>query len=350
MTNLIQDRPTELDSIDNYTLLPPLPVSIDLSASLHDFLNFDIHDLDGVQPIETKYIKDEPGFIEVNPSEAQLDKYEKDNVKFQMISVIVNAFGFKEVNGVMVGKPYSVSLKPMKKMGKISTVTPSFLRQLKLDELKENDWVYMGFNPFQQSYQMYGQYSTFISGSQYKMHPDMIGFVFNTYALSTKWEYDNICLPELKNSNEFLSAKYRKFRIRRYFKIFENLTPRKIWGCDSPIELFLLHALEKEDLNPEIQTALFENGETYPSLHHMISDNRRESEIRQITDADFYFPEKKFAIFCDSRSHHRSLKAKQKDERIDSELLNLGIRSLRISGSEIVNNPFNCVNLIKENL
>ena len=37
----------------------------------------------------------------------------------------------------------------------------------------------------------------------------------------------------------FTREKFLKYRIKRYFKTFSNQKPRKIWGADSPIELFL---------------------------------------------------------------------------------------------------------------
>lgn len=347
MSKLITNRPEKLDNLEFYNKLPLLPLHIDLDSSIHDFLKFDIWGLDGLQPIEKKYLSKTSRFFGVNPSEELIDTYEKEGINFQLIHIIVNMYGFEEKDGVIIGKPYSISLKPMEKRGEIDEVSPKFFKHFDMEKLRNNDNVYFGFNPFSQSYQIYGNCNFFMSA---ELHTDMIGFVLNTYALATEWDFEQVCIPPMPDCNKYLTNKYKKYRTRRYFKKFDDIRPRKIWGCDSPIELFLLHALNAKDLTPEIQTALFEDGSTHPSLHQMIASNSQASEIQQITDADFYFPDSKLAIFCDSNAYHRSKKAKAKDFKIDKKLNNLGIRCLRIMGTDIINDPFKCVETIRLNL
>ena len=306
--------------------------------------------LDGVLPVEGKHLEEAGRVFGVNPSEELVSIYERESVHFQLINVIVNLYGFEEVDGVLMGKPYSISLKPMEKRGKVTKQPPSFFRNFDMEGLRSQDNAYLGFNPFTQSYEMFGSYSTLIAAGPLKAYSDMIGFVLNAYALATKWSFDQICMHAMPYCNEYLSEMFKKYRTRRYFKKFENIRPRKIWGCDSPIELFLLHAMNAKGFFPEIQTALFEDGSTHPTLHQMISANSKECEIRQITDADFYFPEHNLAVFCDSNAHHRSKRAKEKDARIDGELKGLGIRSLRVMGTEIIEDPYNCVDLVEKNL
>jgi very-short-patch-repair endonuclease len=69
-----------------------------------------------------------------------------------------------------------------------------------------------------------------------------------------------------------------------------------------------------------------------------------------LTKADFYFPDHRLVIFCDSAKHHRSKKAKQKDEAITDKLKNLGFNTLRIPGPMIVNDFNNALNLVVEKL
>lgn len=350
VSNLIKARPKILEELSLYNELPVLPVSIDIAITVHDFLKFDIDDLDGAQPVQEKYLAEAGRVFSVNPSEELISIYERENVHFQLINIVVNMYGFEEVDGVLMGKPYSISLKPMEKGGKITNKPPSFFRSFDMEALRNQDNAYLGFNPFTQSYEIFGSYSTLCSLRPLKTHSDMVGFVLNTYALATKWDFDQVCMPAMPDCNKFLSEKFKKYRTRRYFKKFENIRPRKIWGCDSPIEIFLLHAMNAKGLIPEIQTALFEDGSTHPTLHQMISANSRECEIRQITDADFYFPENKLAVFCDSNDHHRSKKARKKDAKIDGALKDLGIRSLRMMGTEIIEDPYVCVDKIVNEL
>jgi len=53
-----------------------------------------------------------------------------------------------------------------------------------------------------------------------------------------------------------------------------------------------------------------------------------------ITAADFYFSDKKLAIFCDGKKFHNI----EKDNRINAKLSDLGIRNIRFSGKEITEN------------
>ncbi|WP_075201113.1 hypothetical protein [Serratia marcescens] len=346
MAELIKDRPFDLEAIPFYREMPQKPLRFDIGSTVHDFLEIDLNELDGLQPIEGRRLSKDSLVFGVNPSEDLLNSYERDNVEFQMINVIVNIYGIKEDNGVLVGKPYSISLKPMEKRGKVTTNPPSFFRHFDLEFLRQQDYFYKGFNPFTLGYEIFGNYSSLISKGPLTGHTDMLGFVINTYALANKWDFKDVLLPAMPDCSNFLREKFSKYRTRRYFKPFENVKPRKIWGCDSPIELFLLHAMDSRGLSPEIQTALFEDGSTHPSLHQMISANSKESEIRQITDADFYFPEQRLAVFCDSNAFHRGKLAGKKDARIDSELNDLNIKTIRVTGREIIDSPYACVNRI----
>ncbi|HIE1342257.1 TPA: hypothetical protein ACXJUU_001699 [Serratia marcescens] len=350
MAELIKDRPVALDGIPFYKEIPKKPLTFDIGSTVHDFLKIDLDDLDGLQPIEARRIPENSPVFGVNPSDELLASYERDNIEFQMVNVIVNIYGIKEVEGVLVGKPYSISLKPMEKRGKATLKSPDYFRNFDMEILKGIDYVYKGFNPFTLGYEVFGNYSSLMSGGFLTGHTDMLGFVVNTYALANKWDFKDVCLPEVPDCNKFLREKFFKYRTRKYFKHFDNVKPRKIWGCDSPIELFLLHAMNDRGLSPEIQTALFADGSTHPSLHQMISSNAKESEVKQITDADFYFPEKRLAVFCDSNAFHRGKKAERKDTRIDTELNELNIKTIRIMGREIIDAPYECVNKIIQHL
>lgn len=50
-------------------------------------------------------------------------------------------------------------------------------------------------------------------------------------------------------------------------------------------------------LTPEIQTIITKDGLTIPSLHKLWENSRSRKRLNTITDADFYFPEKKLAVF-----------------------------------------------------
>jgi hypothetical protein len=153
----------------------------------------------------------------------------------------------------------------------------------------------------------------------------------------------------LIGENKALLVDYRKFRVSRYFKDFKTTKPIKIWGCDSPIELFLLQAMSQLGLNPRIQTLIFPDGSTFPSLQSMWEGGlRTKKQSKIITEADFFFENEKIAVFCDSVAHHTSEHAVAKDSAIDQKLANLRIRSIRISGADIMASPIECAKKVRE--
>jgi hypothetical protein len=153
-----------------------------------------------------------------------------------------------------------------------------------------------------------------------------------------------------QNNDLLIIEKYNKYRIKRYYKAFSDVKPRKIWGCDSPIELFLIQALAEKNLFPIIQTLIFKNGYIFDNFFEMIKNNIFIKGDELITEVDLYFPDAKLAIFCDSTRFHRGTKNQDKDSIIDLELSRLEIKSLRLSGKEIIENLSKCVEIIIEKL
>ncbi|MBW3691704.1 endonuclease domain-containing protein [Aeromonas dhakensis] len=345
----IENRPEELYTLPHYKSLPHLDVEIDLEGIIGDFLSYDIFDLDGTQPIEYRHSKANNDVLTVNPSEASLEIYRKEGVRFQLIHVVVNAYGFKEKDGVLHAKPYCISLKASTKRGEVSEVSVDYLKGFDLEQINKTPKHYLGFNPFKNAY---GFFTVGSVPSNQKIESDMVGFVYRTYALATKFNTREVLTPGIPSIMDHVQARrdYEKYRETWYFKRFTKDKPRKIWGCDSPIELFLLQAMDREGLCPDVQTIICEDGLTVPSFHKLWENNRSRRRMKMITEADFYFPSKKLAVFCDSKKHHSSEDAIKKDKAIDVKLEAIGITSLRISGVDIVDSPFKCASRVREML
>lgn len=345
----IENRPKELYDLPHYKSLPHLEVEIDLEGIIGDFLAYDIFDLDGTQPMELRHSKVNEGILTVNPSEKSLEIYQKEKVLFQLIHVVVNAYSFKDQDGVLHAKPYCISLKPSTKRGEITEVSVDWLKGFDLDQINKTPKHYLGFNPFQNAY---GFFAVGSVPSDQTIESDMVGFVYRTYALATKFNTREVLVPKIPSIIDHVQARkdYEKYRENWYFKKFTKDKPRKIWGCDSPIELFLLQAMDKEGLRPDLQTIICEDGLTVPSFHKLWENNKSRRRMKMITEADFYFPSKKLAVFCDSKKHHTSEDAIKKDKAIDVKLEAIGIKSLRISGVDIVNSPFKCAARVMDKL
>lgn len=344
----IQNRPKELWTLPNYVGLPDEPFEINLKYSIGEFLAHDLFDLDGNQPVEGEIMKLTGGLIEVNPANEAIYFYKERGDEFKMINVVVCCYAFERIDGKLIGLPYHISLRPAQKNGKPQTTGPELLRKLDLTRVLEGFPRYMGYNPFSSAF---GLYVIGESPIGENICSDVVGIVYKSYFLASKYNDKDVCDPGLCTSllgeSKGVLTDYRRFRFDRYFKDFKNITPLKIWGCDSPIELFLLQGMSSLGLRPEIQMIIFSDGSTFPSLQNMWERGKRTKAFaKKITEADFFFEEQKIAVFCDSVAYHSSPEAIAKDEAIDRKLEAVGIRSVRVSGRDIAESPIGCAKRI----
>ncbi|SFK64190.1 hypothetical protein [Azotobacter beijerinckii] len=352
----IQNRPKELWEFPNYSSLPDEPFQINLASAAGEFLANDIFDLDGVQPLESAVIKLSNEFFEgvpvvhLNPSKEAIDLYKARGDTFQMINVVVCCHSFERRNGKLYGLPYHVSLYPAQKKGIPASVSAEWINSVDMERVFDGRPQYIGYNPFSKAFGIYAVGGFPASKS---ICSDTVGFVYNTYFLASNYERSDVCDPGLCTSllgdNRGIIGDYRKFRLSRYFKSFTKVVPIKIWGCDSPIELFLLQAMNQTGLNPKIQMLIYPDGSIFPSLQSMWEGGARTSRLsKTITEADFFFENERVAVFCDSVAHHTSAEDRAKDHAIDSKLEKIGIRSIRVSGKDIAESPVSCAAKIKE--
>lgn len=343
---LITNRPKQLLEIENYTELPKLPTKFNYS-SLPAFLNVDLLTLFGIMPKTTDLVKNTQFMFDTQPSEKEVEYYRKRNSKFQIISVVANIHTFKKVNDELVSAyPYSISTVAGTKRGLPDLCSIELLNKLNLEAISQRRQVYTDFSPFKPVETGFYTDSSFFTGATYKHYTDTIGFVLETYFLPTDVDLEDIPMAGPQDLDKLTNDRFCKYRIKRYFKPFTNTKPRKIWGCDSPIELFLIQALAQKNLYPIIQTVIFKNGLVYDNFFDMIKNKIFIKGEELITEADLYFPEKKLAIFCDSKQFHRGKKNENKDENIDNSLSEVGIKTLRLTGKEIINNLDECVDRI----
>lgn len=332
---MINNRPKFLETIPFYNHLPRASFVYD-SSVLPVALNFDIFDLCGLAPTTIDISNLCPDGIWIQPSEKIIDYYCSNNITFQMINVVANVYDLKLEGNLLTGKPYSISLVPTSANGIIDEVDAKYASHFPLENIQDLGFAYFDFDPFSAGYGFYAKYGSLMRADGLDIYTDSIGFVVNGYFLATSYNKNEVLLPNIASASQYIRDKYTQFRMKHYFKKFDSLQPRKIWGADSPIELFLIQALASKNIYPQIQTLIFKNGEVFPSFFEMVSPNTVTENHELITEVDLFFPEKKTAIFCDSTKHHRSNKAKEKDQRISMELEKLGIQSMRIDGRDIV--------------
>jgi len=345
---MIVNRPISLEKIPYYKCLPHLPFTPNFS-SLPEVLNMDVLTLDGLEPITIDIARLYPSGIPLQPSQEAIDYYLRQETKFQMVFVVANFYDLRCVDNVIQGRPYSISLIPASKRGKPQEMSATFFKNFSIEKVLEQEPVYLNFNPFKGEWDIFGSFGTFFNPQRnLDIYTDSIGFIIGAYFLASNYNKRDILLTEIVSADSHTQRKYRDYRIKRYYTSFSKLEIRKLWGADSPIELFLIHALANKGLFPKIQTSIFKDGSVYANFYDMVSAFNVKKEHHLITAADLYFEREKLAVFCDSKQYHSSDEARQKDERIIERLATLGINSLRIQGTDIVQDLPRCVAQIEE--
>lgn len=355
---MIENRPAYLEKNIKYYKGFPRNKNMDINhLDLPPLLNLDLHTLNGILPL-TKSRFDfigkngnvdgqESTVIEVNPSEVEYKYYEEKGIKeFQAVQLVFNCFLYEDQSdGSIIGQPYSFSLHPMTKNNKIDTWNIELLKNFDLRKLcQEGGYVYSDFNPFAGWYDGFVSHYSVFQEIEHKGYTDCVGLMWGMYFLAPEFDKKEVVMMEHKDYSAQLNAKYRKYKTSLYYKPFENTNPRRIWGCDSPIELFLLQAMYLEGLRPEIQMCVYRDGTIIPNYYQMQESGIWIGQDKLITAADFYFPNEKLAIFCDGSEFHDIVK----DQVITEKLKGFGIDSLRFSGKEISENIESVISRIKE--
>lgn len=352
----IKNRPPELWAFPNYSHLPDESFQIDLAGAAGEFLARDIFDLDGVQPLELTVLNlsnekfEGLPVVGVNPSEEAIDYYRKRGDTFQMVNVVVCCHSFERREGKLYALPYHISLRPALKNGSPQQAGVDRIANFDLERILEGKPHYIGFNPFTTAFGLYAVGPIPVSET---VCSDMIGFVYNAYFIASNHVQKDALDPglctALLGETRGVLGDYRKFRFKQYFKKFTDSKPVKIWGCDSPIELFLLQAMSQIGLHPKIQMLIYPDGSIFPSLQSMWEGGVRTKKLGKIiTEADFFFEKEKVAVFCDSKAHHTSAAEIAKDFAIDNKLEAVGIRSFRVAGTDIADSPVRCAAKLKE--
>jgi Uncharacterized protein conserved in bacteria len=345
---MIINRPKYLE--DNIKFYKRFPSGYNLDVDfkrLPPMLNFDFHTLNGILPLTKSRFDfigkngevdgNEGTVIFTNPLPEEYEYYKSIGVtEFQSIQIVLNFHVVEELEGkILNGLPYSVTLVPMERDKKIDTWNIDLLKQFDLEKLcQEGGYVYSDFNPFKGWYDGFVSHYSLFSKLEHNSYTDSIGFVWGMYFLSPTFDKKEVIMSENSTYSRQVNAKYRNFKRELYFKPFTDTRPRRIWGCDSPIELFLLQDLHVRKLLPEIQMCFYKDGSIYPNYYKMQESEYWVSQDQLITAADFYFPDKKVAIFCDGKEFHDAVK----DKAITEKLNAIGITTLRFTGKEISEN------------
>lgn len=343
---MIENRPASLLADAAYGTLPKLPLALDWS-SVPELIRVATLDLGGVQPITKAMAEAAGGTLHDKPSEGEIALFTERGTTFQLVSIVLSCVPAGHVDGVLQVRPFAMTLIPASKRGEVTQQTIDLVARLDVSKWLETEPMYADYDPFSGEWSLYGNLPGYLDGER-KGYLDEIGLVIDQFFLATEVpEDDEVLTMDLKMSSEQMKVRYERHRRKLFFTPFKKVEARRVWGAETPIELFVLQALAKENLFPECQMLIMDDGAAFPSLYHLWSDVDFRHSEGLVTEADLFFAKEKVAVFCDG-GHHNRAKQKKKDEAINAKLEALGIRAIRIPGDEIRTDLPKAITRIKE--
>lgn len=321
---MIKDRPEGLVT-DPRFVRPGLPYVLDWTP-VPELVRSSIEDLAGPQPITGRLARLSGGRVFGELPAVEEAYYRQRNASFQLISVVANTVHVRKQDGMSIVTPYSLSLMPASKRGEVDTAGIEYVAKA---SVIDNETSYFGYNPFVGEWSLYGPLSLLSATKEGFL--DEIGLVVGRYYLETVYDPDDVLMLDVGMPSSKLRGKYHRRRMELVFRPFERVEARRIWGTETPIELFMVQYLALHGLHPAIQMLIMDDGATYPSWFHLWKDLEFRHAPGLVTEADLFFPDKRLAVFCDG-AHHQRGKQKAKDQAIIDKLASLGIRSVRVPG------------------
>lgn len=333
---MIYNRPKYLLDQDDYKKLPLRPFAADF-GSLPELVRIALGSLGGIQPVTGEMAEVADGELHDIPSKGEIKLFKEKGTLFQSIFVVLSIAHLYEVNGTPVATPYALSLMPASKRNKLDEKSIDLVANLDTQEmLREMEPCYTHFDPFTGDRGLFGSVGIFIGENPINCFLDELGIVVGQYFLAKVYDPADVLEVPMGFPSVKAEEKYRQHRANLLYKPFTEIKPRRVWGAQSPIELFLFQELLRRGLSPLLQVIIFDNGSVYPSLYNLWRDIDFRHAPGRITEPDMYFSDQKLAVFCDSTRYHRTGKAKAKDAAIDGKLSETGSSSVRVPGKFIV--------------
>lgn len=327
---LIADRPAILISREGYVM--PFPINLSANfGTVPEMIGASLASLGGVQPVTAPMAELTNGELRDEPSPQEVEYFKAKETQFQLIQVVLNLIYWETQEDMVYGLPYSISLLPSSKRGNVTHSTIEFVAKAGVPGMSKQS-AYRGFNPFTGEWSIWSHIENFMGSGD--VYFDEVGIVYDYFFLAT--DYDHRDVLDIGDPKWPWFERFNKKRNKQFFKPFEEVKPRRVWGVESPIELFLLQELISRNLVPQVQVMIMPDGTLLPSFYDALEAMPGGVEP-SLTEADFFFPEQNIAVFCDG-AHHRRSKQRTRDVNIDASLIDLGITPVRISGSDIMEN------------
>lgn len=343
---MIANRPASLLADPAYGILPKLPFALDWS-SVPELIRVATLDLGGIQPVTKAMAEAAGGTLHDKPSDGEVELFRKRGTTFQLVSIVLSCLPAGEVDGVLQVRPFAMTLIPASKRDKVQESTIDLIAKLDVGRWLATEPMYAGYDPFTGGWSLSGNLPGYMDGER-RGYLDEMGLVVDQFFLATEQPGDDeILTMDIKMPSEQMKVRYEKHRRKLFFAPFKQVEARRVWGAETPIELFAIQALAKEKLFPACQMLIMSDGTTFPSWYHLWNDVEFRHTDGLVTEADLFFSDERVAVFCDG-GHHARAKQKAKDAVITEKLTALGVRSVRIPGDEIRDDLPKAVARVKE--
>lgn len=330
---MIENRPPHLTRQADYNRFPDQPFRMSIDR-LPPLLQDSLGPLGGIQPITSAMARAACGILTDKPSGGEAEMFRDADTQFQMVMLVASIAHLRTGNGAPVAYPYALTLMPASKRGAVTTTSVDYIANMVGGVAEQADWCYTGFDPFTGEWGMFGVLGGFIG--RYNGALDEVGLVVGRYYLQVGYDPADVLETPLGFDNPRQEEKYRRHRAKLLYQPFKEVALRRVWGAESPIELFLMQELLRRGLDPQPQVLFTDDGGCHGSLYHLWKDIEFRHAPGIVTEADFFFPGPNLAVFCDSGAYHRGPKARAKDEAIDARLRTFGVKSVRVSGRTIM--------------
>jgi hypothetical protein len=268
---MIENRPAALLADPAYGVLPKLPLAVDWT-SIPELIRISMLDLSGIQPPTEAMAKAAGGVLHDKPSDAEIELFRQRGTTFQLISVVLSCVQAGEKDGVLQIKPFAVTLIPGEKRGAVEHQGIDLVAKIDVSKWLETHPILSGYDPFSGGWSLFGNMPGYLDG-QRKGFLDEIGYVSDQFFLAAERpEDDAVLMMDLRMPTEQMKARYEKHRAKLLFTPFKKVEARRVWGAETPIELFLIQALAKENLFPLCQMLIMDDGAVFPSWYHLWQD------------------------------------------------------------------------------
>lgn len=246
---MIRRRPKSLLADVSYCRPPKAPVLLDWT-SIPELLRVSMLNLSGIQPRTDAIFRAAGGTLRDVPSEGEIALFRERGTTFQLVSKVASCVAAGTTDGVPRVRPFALTLIPASKRGVVDERSIDSIARSDTAKWLASQPIFSGYDPFSGVSSMFGFMPGYLDGER-EGFLDEIGIVVDQFFLATATPEDDVIFAlDLRMPSEQMKLRYERHRKRLLFTPFKKVEARRVWGAETPIELFLLRGLAREGLFP----------------------------------------------------------------------------------------------------